>query len=75
MHGSLDIQAPHTVEALRFVKLPNAQHNVQKDRKAQIQIFVQDVSLSILETVTFLCDGRFDFILSSLDITCDNTSV
>jgi hypothetical protein len=75
MHGPLNTKTPHTLETLSYVKLPNTQHNIPEDQKAQIQIRVCEDSVSILETVNFLRDRGFYFLLSSLVIICDNTSV
>lgn len=75
MHGPLNTKARYTLETSSFVKLPNTQHNIPEDQKAQIQISVREVSLSILETVTFRRDGGFYFLLPSLVIIYDNMSV
>jgi len=53
MHGPLNTKTPHTLETISTGKLSNTQHNMPEDQKAQIQIFVREVSLSILKTVNF----------------------
>jgi hypothetical protein len=75
MHGTLNTKAPHTLETSSFVKLPNTQHNIHEDQKAQIKFCEREVSLSVLETVTFRREGGFYFLLRSFFIICDNTSV